>query len=117
MRSSTKELDAQVGAAGRRRKPTGRSPTARRLDPLTMFEDVFREMPPNLQREREDMRALRSSADAAAPAPPVAGRLKLMPQMNMVQALNSAMDVDARRAIRAWSCSARTSATSAACSA
>jgi hypothetical protein len=41
------------------------------LDPLTMFEDVFRDMPPNLQREREEMRALlgaQRSATAAVPA-------------------------------------------------
>ncbi len=31
-----------------------------------MFEDVFKEMPPNLARQREQMRALRE-ATAAAP--------------------------------------------------
>ncbi len=39
-----------------------------------MFEDVFKEMPPNLVRQREELRALRSAAAAERQpaAPPVA---------------------------------------------
>ena len=33
-----------------------------------MFEDVFRDMPPNLQHEREEMRALLSAQRAATAA-------------------------------------------------
>ena len=36
-----------------------------------MFEDVFKEMPPNLARQREQLRALRARPRAPA-APPVA---------------------------------------------
>ena len=43
------------------------------LDPLTMFEDVFKEMPQNLVLQREQLQALRSAEpDLARPAPPVA---------------------------------------------
>ena len=42
------------------------------LDPLTMFDDVFRDMPPNLQHEREEMRALLDAQRAASAAAPVA---------------------------------------------
>ena len=39
-----------------------------------MFEDVFKDMPPNLVRQREELRALRreSQADAARAAPSAA---------------------------------------------
>jgi hypothetical protein len=37
-----------------------------------MFEDVLKEIPPNLQREREEMRALRSGSQERALVPPVA---------------------------------------------
>jgi len=39
-----------------------------------MFEDVFKEMPRNLVRQREELRALRSAtaAERQQPAPPVA---------------------------------------------
>jgi TPP-dependent pyruvate/acetoin dehydrogenase alpha subunit len=41
------------------------------LDPLTMFEDVFKEMPANLVRQREHLRELRdSAAQVALAAPP-----------------------------------------------
>jgi len=33
-----------------------------------MFEDVFKEMPPNLARERDELRALQDSGVAARPA-------------------------------------------------
>ncbi len=50
-----------------------------RLDRDLMFEDVFKEMPEHLRKQREQLRAR-------------AGRLT-MAQMNMIQALNSAMDI------------------------
>jgi len=43
------------------------------LDPLTMFEDVFRDMPPNLQREREEMRALLDAQRTATTVVPAEG--------------------------------------------
>ena len=43
------------------------------LDPLTMFEDVFRDVPPNLQHEREEMRALLAAQRAATAAAPAEG--------------------------------------------
>ena len=43
------------------------------LDPLTMFEDVLKEMPPNLVRQREELRALKATAAAPrAATPPIA---------------------------------------------
>jgi hypothetical protein len=37
------------------------------LDPLTMFEDVFHEMPANLERQREELGRLVQNRAAAAP--------------------------------------------------
>ena len=38
------------------------------LDPLTMFEDVFREMPPNLAHQREELRKELEARATATPA-------------------------------------------------
>ena len=76
-----KELDAQVTACWKEAESYGTLTHGPFLDPLTMFEDVFRDIPPGLQREREEMRALldtqRGAAGAAAAedaqgAPPIA---------------------------------------------
>ena len=53
-----KELEAYVTACWKEAESYGTLTHGPVLDPLTMFEDVFRDMPPNLQREREEMRAL-----------------------------------------------------------
>jgi hypothetical protein len=41
-----------------------------------MFEDVFKEMPPNLQAQQRELRALREAQGEArtAPAPPAASQ-------------------------------------------
>ncbi len=44
------------------------------LDPLTMFEDVFKDMPPHLARQREQLRRLRESQAEAAHAAPSAAK-------------------------------------------
>ena len=68
-----KELEAHVTACWKEAETYGTLSGGPSLDPLTMFEDVFKEMPPNLVREREELRALRSSAGAPrAAATPVA---------------------------------------------
>ena len=53
-----KELEAHVTACWKEAESYGTLTHGPTLDPLTMFEDVFRDMPPNLQREREELRAL-----------------------------------------------------------
>ena len=69
----TKELDAHVSACWKEAETYGTLSGGPSLDPLTMFEDVLKEVPPNLQREREEMRALRSgSQQERALVPPVA---------------------------------------------
>jgi 2-oxoisovalerate dehydrogenase E1 component alpha subunit len=69
----TKELDAHVSACWKEAETYGTLSGGPSLDPLTMFEDVLKEVPPNLQREREEMRALRSgSQPERALVPPVA---------------------------------------------
>ena len=71
--SLEKELDAHVSACWKEAESYGTLSGGPSLDPLTMFEDVLKELPPNLQREREEMRALRSGGqETRAPAPPVA---------------------------------------------
>jgi hypothetical protein len=39
-----------------------------------MFEDVFKDMPPNLVREREELRALRNATGEASEAHPSVAR-------------------------------------------
>ncbi len=69
-----KELEAHVTACWKEAESYGTLSSGPTLDPLTMFEDVFKEMPPNLVRQREELRALRSAtaAERQQPAPPVA---------------------------------------------
>jgi 2-oxoisovalerate dehydrogenase E1 component alpha subunit len=68
-----KELEAHVTACWKEAETYGTLTAGPFLDPLTMFEDVFKEMPANLAREREELRALRSAQAAArAATPPVA---------------------------------------------
>src|SRR5579862_8511290 len=61
-----KELEAQVSAAWKEAESYGTLTHGPSLDPLTMFEDVFKDMPANLLRQREELRALRSAGDAPA---------------------------------------------------
>ncbi len=57
--------------AGRKPSPTARSPSGPFLDPLTMFEDVFKDMPPNLVRAaRGAARTAQSRPGEASAAPP-----------------------------------------------
>src|ERR1700691_340284 len=56
-----KELDAHVTACWKEAESYGTLTHGPTLDPATMFEDVFKEMPPNLVLQREQMRALRSA--------------------------------------------------------
>ena len=90
-----KELDAHVSACWKEAETYGTLSGGPSLDPLTMFEDVLKEVPPNLQREREEMRALRSGSRTSVRRPRLWQRKAedTMARMNMVQALNSAMDV------------------------
>jgi 2-oxoisovalerate dehydrogenase E1 component alpha subunit len=68
-----KELDAHVSACWKEAESYGTLTHGPTLDPLTMFEDVFKEMPQNLVLQREQLQALRSAEpDLARPAPPVA---------------------------------------------
>src|SRR6202790_3011246 len=71
-----KELDAHVTACWKEAETYGTLSSGPALDPLTMFEDVFKEMPPNLVRQREELRALRSAAAAERQqaTPPVANK-------------------------------------------
>ncbi|HXO15148.1 MAG TPA: thiamine pyrophosphate-dependent enzyme, partial [Steroidobacteraceae bacterium] len=59
-----KELDAHVTACWREAETYGTLTSGPALDPLTMFEDVYKEMPQNLVRQRDELRALRSAAAA-----------------------------------------------------
>jgi 2-oxoisovalerate dehydrogenase E1 component alpha subunit len=72
-RALAAELDALVGASWKEAVTYGTMSEGPRLDADLMFEDVFKEMPPNLAREREELRALLSAqASTRAATPPVA---------------------------------------------
>ncbi len=63
------ELDAHVTACWKEAVTYGTLTEGPWLDPLTMFEDVFHEMPANLERQREELgRLIEERAGAAAPA-------------------------------------------------
>ena len=53
-----KELDELVAAAWKEASAFGTLPEGPRLDPLSMFDDVFRELPEHLRLQREELRAL-----------------------------------------------------------
>ena len=48
---------------------------------MTMFEDVLKEMPPDLVRQREELRALRAAQSAAVPSAPPAGHSATPPAL------------------------------------
>ena len=75
------ELTDVVNASWQEAITYGTMTEAPTLDRDLMFEDVFKEMPPHLKKQREQMKALLPKREA------------LMAQMNMVQAINSAMDI------------------------
>ncbi|HUX73282.1 MAG TPA: thiamine pyrophosphate-dependent enzyme [Steroidobacteraceae bacterium] len=60
-RALTAELDALVAASWKEAVTHGTLGDGPRLDPDLMFEDVFKEMPPHLERQREAMRAERDA--------------------------------------------------------
>jgi 2-oxoisovalerate dehydrogenase E1 component alpha subunit len=55
-----KELEAHVSACWKEAMSYGTLTEGPTLDPTTMFEDVFKHMPPHLARQREQLRALRA---------------------------------------------------------
>jgi 2-oxoisovalerate dehydrogenase E1 component alpha subunit len=55
------ELDAQVAAAWKEAVSYGTYTEGPQLDPATMFEDVFKEMPAHLARQRDELKALMKS--------------------------------------------------------
>ncbi|HUK02650.1 MAG TPA: thiamine pyrophosphate-dependent enzyme [Steroidobacteraceae bacterium] len=52
-----KELDAHVLASWKESVQYGTMSEGPRLDPSTMFEDVFKEMPPHLARQRRELKS------------------------------------------------------------
>lgn len=56
-----KELDAQVAASWKEALTYGTMTDGPKLDPDTLFEDVFKDIPDHLARQREQMRALKNS--------------------------------------------------------
>jgi 2-oxoisovalerate dehydrogenase E1 component alpha subunit len=54
------ELDAQVAAAWEEALRYGTMTEGPRLDPDLMFEDVFKEMPPHLVKQRAQLKSERS---------------------------------------------------------
>ena len=72
-----RELDAHVAACWKEAMTYGTLTEGPWIDPLSMFEDVFHEMPPNLTQQREALRRLmqESSASGAAETPGPAGKV------------------------------------------
>ncbi len=62
-----KELEAHVAACWKEAVTYGTLTEGPRLDPLSMFKDVFQEMPVHLQRQREELRRLLHEPDASGP--------------------------------------------------
>ena len=60
------ELEAHVTACWKEAVAYGTLTEGPTLDPLSMFEDVFHEMPAHLRRQREELRRLLHGPDAAA---------------------------------------------------
>ncbi len=75
----TAELEALVASSWKEAIAFGTMSDGPRLNADLMFEDVFKEMPQNLQRQQALMRPERGN--------------RIMANMNMIQALNSAMDI------------------------
>lgn len=63
-----KELEAQVTACWREAASYGTLTDGPTLDPATMFEDVYKEMPPNLARQRQELLELSRTQQAAVSA-------------------------------------------------
>jgi 2-oxoisovalerate dehydrogenase E1 component alpha subunit len=61
------ELEAHVAACWKEAVTYGTLTEGPTLDPLSMFADVFHEMPTHLQRQREQLRRLLHEPDAAGP--------------------------------------------------
>ncbi len=55
------ELDAQIAECWKESAKYGTLSEGPTLDPLTMFDDVFKEMPPSLVRQRRELEKLRGS--------------------------------------------------------
>jgi 2-oxoisovalerate dehydrogenase E1 component alpha subunit len=55
-----KELEAHVGACWKEAMAYGTLTEGPKLDPASMFEDVFKHMPPHLARQREELKALQA---------------------------------------------------------
>jgi 2-oxoisovalerate dehydrogenase E1 component alpha subunit len=69
------ELDQHVTACWKEAMTYGTLTEGPWLDPLTMFEDVFHEMPANLERQRAELRRLiEQRAEGGAPAHAADGR-------------------------------------------
>ena len=62
-----KELEAHVTACWKEAEGYGTLSGGPALDPLSMFEDVFREMPPNLKAQQSELRALREKQGEPGP--------------------------------------------------
>jgi 2-oxoisovalerate dehydrogenase E1 component alpha subunit len=56
-----KQLDAHVTACWKEAVSYGTMSEGPSLDPATMFEDVFKQMPPHLARQRDQLRTLQES--------------------------------------------------------
>ena len=67
-----KELEAQVNASWKEAESYGTLSAGPALDPLTMFEDVFKDMPQHLAQQREEMRALLDAGTIEASPVPLA---------------------------------------------
>jgi 2-oxoisovalerate dehydrogenase E1 component alpha subunit len=63
-RELEKEAEAHVAASWKEAASYGTLTEGPTLDPATMFEDVFKEMPPHLARQRDQLQALLGSQPA-----------------------------------------------------
>ena len=70
-----RELEAHVTACWKEAESYGTLTHGPSLDPLTMFEDVYKDMPAHLVQQREQLRALRDAAgESTQNAPPPAAQ-------------------------------------------
>ncbi|HEX3842943.1 MAG TPA: hypothetical protein VHV80_01170, partial [Steroidobacteraceae bacterium] len=63
-----KQLDAHVMACWKEAASFGTLTEGPTLDPATMFEDVFHEMPPHLMRQRDELKSLAHAQPAKGSA-------------------------------------------------